>query len=357
MMRTKIQILFNVCADADNFNAQSLSARDLALRLDPQRFNATVFYETEPDPRLPRCSHLRLVKRPRRLRTFKILMEMLREHDVIFYIDSSPSSYLYLHLPKFMRRSTISLASVEGLIEGNQRDISSGFVRLYSRYVFPRCDVRTAITEFVAQDVETKLGIRPQFVIPVGVDTQVFTPPSDRKPRTPTVLFVGHLIERKGPHLVLEAAHRMPDICFRLIGAPRGDFYKILHRMVDEWHLENVTFDAYVSESQLIETMRHSDIFLLPSRVEGMPKVTLEAAATGLPCIVFDDYQTPSVVNGVTGFQATTFEEMLDRLQLLIENRELCLQMGAAAVEHVKQFDWDIIADQWENVFEDLVRR
>jgi len=34
----------------------------------------------------------------------------------------------------------------------------------------------------------------------------------------------------------------------------------------------------------------------------------------------FRDYKTPSVADGVTGFQVETFEQMLDRLQLLTQD-------------------------------------
>jgi glycosyltransferase involved in cell wall biosynthesis len=51
--------------------------------------------------------------------------------------------------------------------------------------------------------------------------------------------------------------------------------------------------------------MRESDILLVPSRLEGIPRVTLEAAAAGLPAVVFDDYQTPSVLLGFRSSRST----------------------------------------------------
>ena len=97
--------------------------------------------------------------------------------------------------------------------------------------------------------------------------------------------------------------------------------------------------------------MRQSDIFLLPSRLEGIPKVTLEAAATGLPCIVFRDYQTPSVIDGVTGFQVETTEEMMQALATLISDRALRKQMGEAARKHMTNFDWNVVARQWQKAY------
>jgi glycosyltransferase involved in cell wall biosynthesis len=101
----------------------------------------------------------------------------------------------------------------------------------------------------------------------------------------------------------------------------------------------------------MVEIMRNSDIFLLPSRLEGIPKVTLEASATGLPCIVFRDYETPSVVDGITGFQVATLEDMMRALGKLIEDRSLRQRMGAAAREHMEKFDWNVVSRQWQSAY------
>jgi len=85
--------------------------------------------------------------------------------------------------------------------------------------------------------------------------------------------------------------------------------------------------------------------------LEGIPKVTLEASATGLPCVVFHDYETPSVVDGKTGFQVRTFEEMVDRLCTLVQDAKLRSEMSAAARVHACSFDWDIVAHIWEQAY------
>jgi glycosyltransferase involved in cell wall biosynthesis len=90
---------------------------------------------------------------------------------------------------------------------------------------------------------------------------------------------------------------------------------------------------------------------LLPSRLEGIPKVTLEAAATGLPCIVFRDYETPSVIDGITGFQVSTVEEMMQALGKLLADRSVRQRMGAAGHQHVANFDWDVVARQWQDAY------
>ncbi len=353
--RTRIvRILFNVCADAENYNAQSLNAREIALRLDAARFESTLFYESSPDPRILR-EGIRTVKLPRRGKTVHILREMMRSYDFIVYIDLSPASYVYLHLPRLLRRATRSVLCIEGT-SGNLDGVSPA-VRKYADYVLRRADVRTAITPYVASEIQELHGIKTDYVIPVGVDAKVFFPPAERQHTVPTVLFVGHLIERKGAELVLEAAQRFPQTRFRLIGNARDDFGRKLLSQDERVKLPNVRIETAMPQAQLAEAMRDSDIFLLPSRVEGIPKVTLEAAATGLPCIVFSDYRTPSVADGITGFQVETFEKMLNRMQLLIQDADLRRRISAAATIHARRFDWDHVAAQWEATFDRELQR
>src|SRR5229473_7183338 len=127
-----IRILFNVGADADNYNAQSLNAREIALRLDAAHFESTLFFERSPDARLLR-EGIKTVKLPRRRKTIRILREMMGRYDFIVYIDFSPASYIYLHLPRSLRRATTSVLCIEGP-RGNF-DGASATVRKYGDYV------------------------------------------------------------------------------------------------------------------------------------------------------------------------------------------------------------------------------
>jgi glycosyltransferase involved in cell wall biosynthesis len=189
------------------------------------------------------------------------------------------------------------------------------------------------------------------YILPVGVDTSLFSPPAARTNADPVVLFAGTLIERKGPQYVLDAAARFPQATFRLVGAGREGFEEVLQQKITQSNLKNVILEGSSTQSRMLEIMRQSDIFLLPSRLEGIPKVTLEAAATGLPCVVFRDYQTPSVIDGVTGFQVATPEEMMVALAKLIADRSRRQQMGDAARKHMASFDWDLVSRQWQKAY------
>src|SRR5258708_688766 len=351
----RVRMLFLAGVDADNTNAQSLTVREIVLRLDSARIHSTLWYEHEPDPRLRDLPGVRLERLPRRGKTLRILREMLAGYDVIAYLDYSPASYLFLHLPRVLRRRTRTVFHAEA--PSSQIVNPSRTLRFLYEGTFPRCDAYTAITEFVARDIHRCIGKTVNHILSFGVDAHLFSPPPSRTNENPTVLFAGTLIERKGPQCVLDAAVRFPEVTFRFVGAGRDGFEEVLQQRITVEGLKNVKLEGPRSQAQLIEIMRTSDIFLLPSRLEGMPKVTLEAAAAGLPCIVFCDYETPSVVEGVTGFQVATADEMMRALGRLIADRPLRERMSAAARKHMESFDWDVVSGQWERAYLEIAAR
>lgn len=358
----KVRMLFLPVVDAGNTNAQSLNVREIVLRLDPERFQVTLWYEHEPDARLRNRSNIRLLQLPSRGRTPRILRELLAGYDIIAYIDYSPACYLFLHLPRMVRRRTKAVFHAEA--PSAQMVNPSRGLRFLHQGVFPRCDVYTGITEFVARDLEvgTEVGGTKEggiekekrtasYILPVGVDTNLFAPPPERTRSVPVVLFAGTLVERKGPQYVIDAAVQFPGVTFRLVGSGRQGFEQVLQEKIAQLGLKNVKLDGPKTQPQMADLMRNSDIFLFPSRLEGIPKVTLEAASTGLPCVVFRDYETPSVVDAVTGFQVGTLEEMMHALGQLIDDRALRERMGAAARKHMEKFDWDLVSRQWQNAY------
>jgi glycosyltransferase involved in cell wall biosynthesis len=62
------------------------------------------------------------------------------------------------------------------------------------------------------------------------------------------------------------------------------------------------------------------------------------------------------VVHGETGFLAADEVKMGEYLDVLLADAEMRCRFGAAGIEHAKQFDWDLIAKSWAEVFEALVR-
>lgn len=351
----RTRILFNVFADRGVYNAQSLNAREIARRLNPQRFTSTLFYARDPDARVRDYPHIQLIPLPPRLGSLTILNEMLSPHyDILFYPSGDRATRGYFALAPLLHRKKRVVMPIEGTV-AQLRDTSAASQKLFLSLA-RQSDALYACSEFVADDYQREYHLKIS-VIPVGVDTKLFYP-QNRSEHSGTVkiLFVGSIQPRKQVNVILDLAAKLrgTNSEFQIVGDVIGNpsYREGLLRRVEMEDLNNVHFFPARQQNELAAMMRDADIFVLPSRLEGLPKVTLEAAATGLPCIIFDDYASPSVVDGGTGYQVKTFDEMLARLETLSQNRTLRLQMGAAATLHAQQFDWDKIARKWEETLD-----
>jgi len=132
--------------------------------------------------------------------------------------------------------------------------------------------------------------------IPLGVDPERFRPAGDAAERAAlrdrlgyrgrTVLFVGRLVERKRPLLLLEclaeARGEAPDLRLEVLGD--GPLMPAVRQRVTDLGLDDaVTLAGFVSDTP--ERLRAADGFVLCSTIEGLPNAMLEAMASGLPCL------------------------------------------------------------------------
>jgi len=352
-MEHRLRVLFGLIAEATSFNSQNLTAEEIALRMDPERFQATFFYLDQPRPRLAEAEHIRLHQLPPRLGSLSMAREMIwGPYDLLYYIMPGRASRLYWGLRGLGRGKKV-LSTVEA-----SADQIAALPTVLCREVvagLKRSDVVYAISEFLRDGAQSRFGLRvEEQVIPLGVDLKTFRP-ADRRAHQPPwkVLFVGSLLQRKRPHLLLELARRLADqpVEFHLIGdaLSQGGYAEDLRAAIVKDGLSQVYLHASMAPEQVAEQMAAADVFVLPSLYEGLPKVTLEAAATGLPTIVFDAFQTPSVRDGETGFQVGSPEQLLERLRRLLDDTALRHRLGAAAVEHARSFSWDSVARQWQD--------
>lgn len=338
--------------DGTNKNAQSLNAREISLRLKPDEFAVTLFYQTEPDARLVGCEWIRLVRLPKRLGTLTMLWYALGQ-DIIFRANLTSFTCILLVLAQVLGRKVQFVEWEEGFPSPKEMTAQQ---QRYQKFIFPRVKHYVGITAAVAEAWTRAFGVRAETIIPCGVSTKVFTPPAARNNARVRVLFVGPLMERKNPHVMLMAARCLPEAEFLLVGAVRDGFAERVYALKRKWGLRNVAFQAPAPQEEIARLMRESDVLFHPSKTEGCPKVVLEGAATGLPAVILNWYGAPVVVDGVTGFQDGDVTEMIEHVGRLVKDRELRLEMGRRAAVYAREFDWDGIATKWAEVFRDMVR-
>ncbi len=182
----------------------------------------------------------------------------------------------------------------------------------------------TAITDEVAAQLRA-LGIPEGRIdrIPNGVDTESFRPPTiDQRAaarsglnideNTPTAVFIGRLISLKQVDLLLRAwKAAMSDAGGRLLIVGGGPELDRLEGLAAELEPPGVEFLGPRDDIRAL--LAAANLFVLPSRQEGLSMALLEAMATGVPPLVSDLPGHRSVVeHGVNGwlFPATSQQHL-----------------------------------------------
>ncbi|MDD2725338.1 MAG: glycosyltransferase family 4 protein [Methylovulum sp.] len=134
-----------------------------------------------------------------------------------------------------------------------------------------------------------------------GVDLQTFSPKDRTAIRAemnlaqPTLVSVGHLIERKGHHLVIEAMRQLPDYQLLIVGD--GEEMPALQTLVTKLDLTGrVRFLGALPHQRLADVYNAADALVLASSREGWANVLLEAMACGTPVVATSIWGTPEVV-------------------------------------------------------------
>jgi glycosyltransferase involved in cell wall biosynthesis len=193
-----------------------------------------------------------------------------------------------------------------------------------------------------------------------GVDPgQFFPAATDRKPEAIKVLFASRLLKSKGLDTFLDVARGLAgrrDIEFLAAGMfsskdPDGFLPSQLQRE------ESIRFLGEVKDMAAL--LRSCDIICLPTRYgEGIPRILIEAAATGLASIASD---VPGcrevVVDGVTGRIVSgsggdMVQAVQDALLDYVAHPELIRAHGGAAYQLFKSrgFDQDSVALRFQQL-------
>lgn len=185
----------------------------------------------------------------------------------------------------------------------------------------------------------------------------------------PIILFVGGILERKGadllPAIFRGVLETFPSACLLLVGpeSPLTDLTTSTRLTAD--FIRNELQDCLVS-GQLIftgnvynvhEYMQASDVFLFPSRNEGLPNAPIEAMACGVPCIVRDIEGVSSAyiehgVDGVIvqGERAVDYAEAI--IGLLSNEAKYCAMSSKARQKVLSRWSAEIADQQYRLIYE-----
>ncbi len=357
----KIRILFNAFADENIFCAQDLNARDIASRLDTNKYVSYLFRTSKNkiSGKLENKPNVRFINIPRRNRlrvprAIIVLLAMLSgKYDIIISGKVDWVSVAYLYLRNTLGTKSKFIHTVEIL---RPSPFASARYNNTARNIALRADATYAISTMIGERAKTWCGKRLNLMHAVGVDTEVFKPllfQNTGKSRK-TVLCCGTLSERKQPHVFLEFAARYPGYDFIWVG--EGPLGQGLLDAVKTRRIKNFVIRGNIPHFALATVMKEADVFVLPSLNEGFPKVVIEAMACGLPAIALASYGPEAIIDGESGYVVETVDRMYDELGSLLEDDALLMRMKEAARQRSREFSWDRIVENYEGAIDRLLK-
>ena len=192
----------------------------------------------------------------------------------------------------------------------------------------------------------------PIGVIPNGVNASTFHPAAEERatPGPVRLLFVGRVVFQKGLDVLFRALAALPtdrDWELEIIGD--GDARPALTLEAAQLGIApRITFSGWQDRAVIAERYRTVDLFVFPSRDEGMPNVVLEAMASGLPIVATAIAGSEELVrDGENGHLVPpeSAPALTAALARLIAQPETRRAMGRASRERIeREYTWSRVA-------------
>lgn len=122
-------------------------------------------------------------------------------------------------------------------------------------------------------------------VLGVGYNENIFYRCKEQIVRKKQIAFAGKVTEKKGIFSLLRALEKMPyepeEVCLKVAGGSgeKEEYCKILEEARKSKY--QIEFLGVLTQKELAQLFRESEVFVLPSFFEGLPLVTMEAMACG----------------------------------------------------------------------------
>lgn len=191
----------------------------------------------------------------------------------------------------------------------------------------------------------------PIQVIPNGVELEAFGV-EEREWEPARLLFVGRLVYQKGLDILLSALEGLVETPWHLtlVGdGPRRDWLGA--RAAELGMGGQVELRGWQPRAALPEIYRRANLFVYPSRHEGMPNALLEAMASGLPAVATRIAGNEElIVDGETGLLVPPEDPtaLRNALRKVLSQSDLRQRMGAAARQRVEaNYSWEKAAEKY----------
>jgi glycosyltransferase involved in cell wall biosynthesis len=230
-----------------------------------------------------------------------------------------------------------------------------------TRAVLTRADAVVSVSRDLADHLERVMKVPNVTVIPNGIDVRLFRPgpaPGDGL----TLFSISRLVPRKNVHILIDAVEQLAreGMKLSLVVAGTGPERERIQELAARSQ-GVVRFAGFVDEPRKRELLTAADVFVQLSTREGLSIATLEALASGVPCLVSDlpGVREP-ITPGETGWYVDNPENVgsvVAALRRVVSDRPSLARMKQRCREiAVEKYSLEAMCEAYWKVFTRVVR-
>lgn len=309
---------------------------------------------------LPDSVNIIPLKSPRTRYVYFELLKVIRKTkpDILFSTLRGLSLLLLLMKPFLPSNTKIVIREENTVSVALKESNFQKFWEIHYRTLFKKADIIICQSDYMKDDLEKNYGVTGKHVKriynPVDFDlieekyNQSVNPfPNDTKKN---VVVIGRLAYQKGIDILLKSIKKSKSKMYNtniwIIG--NGTEERNYKNMAIEYGLQDIVKFKDSVENPF-QWMKFSDLYLLPSRYEGLPNVLLEAATCGCNIIVTDH---PGGTKEIM--------QIIDKEESIVENlswdNHWFEQTTGVNHKNLKDnFSVNTIIDKYEIIFEELL--
>ncbi len=295
--------------------------------------------------------------------TFWWILISKHTFDIYFAADNF-DAYIGLLLKKTGRVKEVVFYTIDYIPKRFKNPFLNFLYHYFDKQCLQNCKIVWNISPNMIAAREQFGGLKKekyvtQLLVPQGIWHNRIPKISIEEKEKASIVFLGHLVERQGLDLVIEAMplvrKKIPQATLHIIGT--GDFEEKLKKLVLKLKLSDVvTFSGYIKDDKLIEEkLGYSTIavamykptpgsltyFADPMKV----KVYL---SSGLPIVLTD---VPPIAKDLAKKRCALLslykkEELAKNIILLLSNKKLLAEYRENAIAYASEFDYNKIFEK-----------
>ena len=168
------------------------------------------------------------------------------------------------------------------------------------------------------------------------------------------LISVGSLAQMyKAPDVVIQALSLLKEknVNVHVTWLGDGIYKKEMQKYAQSLGMEEqITFVGAVAMEKVVEYLKNSDIFLLVSRTEGLPRALIEAMAEGLPCVATRVGGIPELLDDLFMIPVNDAKALAEKVSYMLQNVDVANRQAALNFQRAKDY-YDVVLQERRNEF------